>query len=107
MGHVRESARIAQAVRRTPHSSALQESGRFTHVVFGTGTLSGNQTHIECSIGPIQVDTTQVLAMRDARRIIRRFVETRSFHPDFTATDVTARFAESDTGSIRQSPEPN
>jgi hypothetical protein len=78
--------------RLTVEARIYVQPDRFAHYVFGRGALTGAHTHIECAVGPIEVDTSQVLEMRSARRIMRHFIETRSLHPDYTATDVTHRF---------------
>ena len=67
--------------------------GSFTHWVFGRGPLSGHSDTIEVSTGAVTVDTSQLLTMRDARLIIRPFLELQSFPTTYSRHDVTARFA--------------
>ena len=51
------------------------QNGGSKHYRFGKGQLSGDKVQIECNCGPITVDSSQVLKMKDARLIIRYFVE--------------------------------
>jgi len=73
--------------------------GRFTHWVFGKGLLCGLQTQVGSSAGVVTVDRTQVLQIRDARLIIRQFLETNTFPAQYHKQDVTERFVEEDTRS--------
>jgi hypothetical protein len=78
--------------RLTVEARLIEPGGRFHHFVFGRGHPTGVSTEIACAVGPITVDETQVLRMRDARQIIRTFVEQRAFHPRYHAQDVSGRF---------------
>ena len=64
----------------------------FLHVVLGKGPIVGTSELITCSAGPITVDASQVLQMRDARKLIRHFVEYRQFLDSYNAADVSAKF---------------
>lgn len=71
----------------------LNENGSFNHYRFGNGEQSGVQETIECNCGPITADKTQVLAMRDARFIIRHFVENNgNILGKYHASDITNMF---------------
>jgi hypothetical protein len=59
----------------TVEARVIEQGGSFKHFRFGKGKLSGRQVEIECSCGPIKVDETQALKMKDARLIVRHFVE--------------------------------
>jgi hypothetical protein len=65
----------------------------FKHWVFGKGPISGRTTVVGGAAGQVTVDFSQVLRMRDARLIIRQFLETRSFPERYYREDVTERFA--------------
>jgi len=77
--------------RLTIEARLIRASG-FHHVVFGRGPLIGTTELISCSVGPISVDASQILQMRDARKLIRHFVEHRQFLDSYATTDVTIRF---------------
>ncbi len=77
--------------RLTVEARTYQTASTFRHYVFGLGPLSGHNELIECNVGPISVDASQVLSLRHARLIIRHFVECRGLHPTYTATDITSR----------------
>jgi len=80
--------------RLTVEVRVIDVRGGFEHYVLGRGAPVGRETKIDCSIGPIAVDVSQVLDLRAARRIIRVFVEDGTLHPNFVASDVTAKFAD-------------
>jgi hypothetical protein len=63
------------------------------HVVFGKGARTGIKEIIACSVGPITVDSSQILQMRDARKLIRHFVERQLLLDSYVAEDISARFA--------------
>lgn len=67
-------------------------NGSFTHWVFGRGTPLREPVVVAVSTGTVTVDISQVLAMRDARQIMRQFLETRTFPPAYHRQDVTTRF---------------
>lgn len=60
----------------TVEAKIVNPNGHAKHYRFGKGALAGGKTQIECNCGPITVDSSQVLNMKDARLIIRHFVET-------------------------------
>lgn len=66
--------------------------GTFSHWVFGKGALTGVQTHVGPAGACVKVDQSQVLTMRDARLIIREFLECRTLSPRYQRQDVTSRF---------------
>lgn len=81
--------------RLTVEARVVASRAKFRHYVFGKGAPTGETESIACAIGPIEVDRTQLLAMRDARLLIREFVERRRLHDSYYAQDVTLRFAQS------------
>jgi hypothetical protein len=64
----------------------------FTHWVFGRGTLTGSSERIRVSTGDVTADTSQLLSMRDARLIVRQFLEARTFPSVYHRHDVAERF---------------
>ena len=79
--------------RLTVEAREFRPDGSFTHWVFGRGEPVGLQERVEVSSGVTVVDSTQLLAMRDARLIIRQFLETRTFPLAYHRQDVTVRYA--------------
>jgi len=76
--------------RLTIEARIIGENDTFQHYRFGKGPLTGQQAEIECNCGPILVDRSQVLKMRDARLIIRHFVETSGgLLPGYEAQEVS------------------
>jgi hypothetical protein len=65
----------------------------FLHWRFGIGPPCGLQTKVGASQGTVTIDRTQVLQMRDARLIIRQFLETRTFPPQYHQEDITQQLA--------------
>ena len=78
--------------RLTVEAREYHTDGSFTHWVFGRGAPAGTPERIEVSTGAVTVDTTQLLVMRDARLIIRQFLETRTYPTTYYRQDVTERF---------------
>jgi hypothetical protein len=78
--------------RLTVEAREYHTDGSFTHWVFGRGAPVGTPERVEVSTGPVTVDETQLLAMRDARVIIKQFLETRTFPSSYHRQDVTERF---------------
>ena len=78
--------------RLTVEARVFNPNGSFTHFVLGRGEPSNESELIECSEGAIEVDATQVLQLKHARQIMRKFLEDGEFPTDFVATDVTGRF---------------
>ncbi|ALN18604.1 hypothetical protein [Ectopseudomonas mendocina] len=71
----------------------FNESGSFKHYRFGNTEKSGAHAIIECNCGPITVDKSQVLTMRDARLIIKQFVESNGMAlGEYHASDITSMF---------------
>lgn len=64
----------------------------FSHWVFGKGQLTGKSTSVGPETDAVSVDESQVLALRDARVLIRQFLETRTFPERYTRTDVSFKF---------------
>ena len=78
--------------RLTVEVRIVREDGSFTHLVFGKGQLQQRVELIASSAGHVTVDASQVLKMRDARLIIREFVEHQRLHAGYLCEDVTSRF---------------
>jgi len=83
---------LGAKTRLTVEAREYQPDGSFTHWVFGRGTPIGTPEKIEASTGNVTVDASQVLSMREARLIIRQFLETRAVPESFHRQDVTQRF---------------
>ncbi len=64
----------------------------FHHHVWGKGELTGHVGRIDCTDGEIQVDSSQVLAMRDARLLIAAFLEGAEMPSRYHCTDISDRF---------------
>jgi hypothetical protein len=64
----------------------------FTHYTWGIGGLSGKRSSIEGSAGVIDVDSSQVLQMRDARIIMKGFIEREPIPARYHAFDSSAIF---------------
>jgi len=64
----------------------------FTHLTWGIGKPSGRRSNVEGSGGLIDVDSSQVLQMRDARIILKGFIEGETIPPRYHATDSTVFF---------------
>ena len=79
----------------TVEAREYHQDGSFTHWVFGRGALIGSSERIEVSTGDVTVDASQLLSMRDARVIIRQFLEARMFPAVYHRHDVTERFTSS------------
>lgn len=78
--------------RLTVEAREISPGGAFTHWVFGKGIPTGVTVDVESSTAVVTVDETQVLAMRDARLIIRQFIESRSFPLRYHRVDISSRF---------------
>ena len=76
----------------TVEARVYSDASTFRHFVFGKGVPTGEAATVGNAKNFVSVDASQVLKMRDARLIIRKFLETRTFHDGYTATDVTSRF---------------
>ena len=83
---------LGSKVALTVECREIRACGAFRHVVFGKSALSGTTTKVGPESAPVPVDASQVLTMRDARILIRQFLETRTFSERYTATDVSANF---------------
>lgn len=70
----------------------LMKDGSFNHWVFGIGPISGETSVVGGSLGTVTVDKSQVLTMRDARIIIRQFLEQRTYPRKFLKQNVTDTF---------------
>jgi hypothetical protein len=65
----------------------------FRHYRFGKGARAGHDEAVACNCGPITADASDILTMRDARLIIRHFVEQRGeLLGKYQANDVTHLF---------------
>lgn len=67
----------------TVEARECRPDGSFTHWVFGRGDLTGQPGWVGPRENRVQLDTSQVLTLRDARLIIRQFLETRTFPTQF------------------------
>ncbi len=77
--------------RLTVECRVFDLNGEFRHYRFGKGDPNDSVAVIECACGPIRVSESQVLTMRDARLIIRHFVESGGgLHSRYRALDITA-----------------
>jgi hypothetical protein len=83
---------LGAKTRLTVEAREYHSNGSFTHWVFGQNAPIGVQEQIKVSTGITTVDTSQLLAMRDARSIIRQFLETRTFPTNYYRHDITSRF---------------
>lgn len=72
-------------------SREYHEDSSFTHWVFGKGDLTGRNVRVGGTPGTIRVDESQILKMRDARLIIRQFLENRTYPDRYAKQDVSAR----------------
>ena len=71
----------------------LESDSNFKHYRFGKGNQVASEEVIECNCGPITVDKSEALSMRDARLIIRHFVENNGeILGKYTANDITDNF---------------
>jgi len=70
----------------------FRSNGSFSHWVFGKGPLTGTTETVGPETSEVSVDASQILAMRDARVLIRQFLETRTFSDRYTRTDVSSKF---------------
>ncbi len=76
--------------RLTVEARIIIEDKKFKHYRFGKSELKNDKGIIECNCGPIKVDLTQVLTMKDARILIREFVENnKKLSEKYIATDIT------------------
>lgn len=66
-----------------------REGGVPMHVIARKGELVGTTVVVGGSAGTATVDKSQVLTMRDARSIIREFLEHKRLHSRYGYTDVT------------------
>jgi hypothetical protein len=83
---------LGSKTRLTVEAREYQHDGSFTHWVFGRGAPVRAPERIEVSTGTVTVDASQILALRDARLIIRQFLETRTFPTAYDRQDITERF---------------
>lgn len=76
--------------RLTVEARIVIEDKDFKHYRFGKGGLVNNNEIIECNCGPIKVDLTQILTIKDARILIREFIENnKNLSEKYIATDIT------------------
>ena len=66
--------------------------GKFKHYRFGRAEPVGKTASIRCSVGPIRVDETQLLTLRDARIIMRQFLAEGTFSEKYVATELGPDF---------------
>ena len=83
---------LGAKTRLTVEARKCHPGGLFTHWVFGRGEPRGTITAIEVPSGPVAVDETQVLTMRDARSILRPYLESNVFVEKYHRQDVSTRF---------------
>ena len=78
--------------RLTVEAREYRPDGSFKHWVFGRSLPQSEPVRIEVSTGVVTIDATQQLTMRDARIIIRQFLETQTFPNKYHREDVTERY---------------
>lgn len=76
----------------TVEARVYGKRGKFKHYRFGRGEPVGRMVSIRCSVGPIRVDETQLLQLRDARIIMRQFLEEGTFPDKYVATEIGQEF---------------
>lgn len=64
----------------------------FQHMIWGRSTCTGVKARIESIDGYIEVDASQILQMRDARIIIKAFIEKEEIPGTYISTDATFSF---------------
>ncbi|UTW49281.1 hypothetical protein [Bacterioplanoides sp. SCSIO 12839] len=80
--------------RLVVEARVFESSGGYKHYRFGKGQSVGDDEVVECNCGPITTDASQVLTMKDARLIIRHFVENNGeIISKYYANDITHNFA--------------
>lgn len=84
---------LGEKTRLTVEARVYRADRLFSHWVFGRGVPTGTVEAIEVSSGVITVDRSQLLKLSDARIIIRQFLETQTFAPEYHRLEVTHRFA--------------
>jgi hypothetical protein len=84
--------------RLTVEAREYRPDGSFKHWVFGRGRPTSEPVQIEVSTGSASIDLTQQLTMRDARVIMRQFLETRTFPETYHREDITERFVSRQDG---------
>ena len=79
--------------RLTVEARIYVDEETFVHYCFGKGDLLGKEETIDCNVGEIVRDSSQVLSMRDARLIIRHFVENNgALLEKYVTHDITKMF---------------
>lgn len=76
----------------TVEARVYVSDGSFKHWIFGKGLPQREPVAIVVSSGTLSVDVSQILTMRQAKPIIRQFLEKRTFPAEYHRQDVTARF---------------
>jgi hypothetical protein len=67
---------------------------QFQHFVFGSGPIQNQVDAIATTEYQITVDKSQILRMRDARLIMKPWLEGNDFPAKYTLTNITERFIE-------------
>jgi hypothetical protein len=76
----------------TVETRVYDADSRFRHCTWGIGSPSGIKAQVAASAGVIEVDSTQILQMRDARIILKEFIEGQPISPKYQAFDRTKFF---------------
>ena len=84
---------LGQKTALTVEIREYHPDGSFTHWIFGKDKPTGEMTQVGGDAGIVNIDSSQVLKMRDARLIIRQFLEERTFPEKYQKLDITERFA--------------
>lgn len=65
---------------------------QFAHSVIGYDIEPGLIATVECNVGPIRVNQSQVLSITDAKRLIAAFCRNLPWPEGYRLADVTERF---------------
>jgi hypothetical protein len=75
--------------RLTVEARIIENDKTVKHYRFGKGKPVNSVESIACNCGPIEVDSSQILTMKDARILIRDFVENSRFSQKYSTTEIT------------------
>jgi|688.fasta_scaffold17677_8 hypothetical protein len=80
--------------RLTVEARIYVNEQQFQHFVFGSGPIQNQVDAIATTEYQITVDKSQILRMRDARLIMKPWLEGNDFPAKYTLTNITERFIE-------------
>lgn len=80
--------------RLTVEARLFKSPREYRHYVFGNGPLQNSDDSVMTTEYKVTVDKSQVLQLRDARLIMKTWLESGDFPTRYTLTDVTTRFNE-------------